>query len=253
MRNKKRINRELPRIVEVNGQKKYGVLISEIGVIRMLSHGKNGMISISANRSKIASNNPNCDLTDEYQKFLDATDVQDDAETREMWLNDRNRRADASLKSFIRDDTPYSYTVTYGGYHGNDGVVDSYEPSYVIYNYDRQGNPLDWEKLKELALYLCREYHQESVYVQAPDEAPVYLDCNGNRTDKQSSKNFKINRDKEMFYTTNKRKKNHPQRFTADIQFENTMLPVGPGSITELRKRLSSGEYLLEDYPGKAI
>jgi hypothetical protein len=253
MRNKKRINRELPRLVEVNGQKKYGVLISEIGVIRMLSHGKNGFISISANRSKIASNNPNCDLTGQYKKFLDDTDVQDDAETREMWLNDRNRRADASLKSFIKDDTPYSYTATYGGYHGGDGVVDSYEPSYVIYNYDRQGNPMDWEKLKALALYLCREYNQDSVYVQAPDEALVWLDCNGNRTDKGSSKNFKINRDKEEYYTTNKRKKNHPQRFTADIQFENTMLPIGPGSITELRKRLSSGEYLVEDYPGKPI
>lgn len=251
MRNKKRINRELPRLVEVNGQKKYGVLISEIGVIRMLSHGKNGFISISANRSKIASNNPNCDLTGQYKKFLDDTDVQDDAETREMWLNDRNRRADDSLKSFIKDKTPYSYTATYGGYHGSDNVVDSYEPSYVIYNYDRQGNPMDWEKLKELALYLCREYNQDSVYVQAPDEAPVWLDCNGNRTDKGSSKNFKINRDKEKFYTTNKKKKNHPQRFTADIKFENTMLPVGPGSLTELRKRLSSGEYLLEDYGKK--
>ena len=248
MKNKRNIINESPMKINVNGQKKYGVLISEVGINRLLSHGKNGMVIISANRSEIASDNSNNDLTPEYESFLHNTNVEDNAETRKMWLDDRNKRCDVELKNFLRSKTPYAYTATYGGYHGNDGVNDSYEPSYIIYNHDRQGKQLDFDRLKELALQLCKEFHQDSVYVQAPNEAPVYLNCNGEQINSSSSKNFKVNSDKEMFYTTNKRKKTNPQRFTADIQFENVILPIGPGSLTELRARLASGEYLLEDY-----
>lgn len=236
------------KTIYVNGNKKYGKLISEIGVNRLLSHGDNGMIIISANRSEIASDNKNNDLTPEYEKFLKNTNVEDDEETRQMWLNDRNKRADNELKEFLRRETPYAYTATYGGYHGGDGVTDVYEPSYVVYNYDRQGNPLDFDDLRNLAIELCGRLNQDSVYVKAPNEPPVYLDANGKQVNSSSSNDVKINRDNEMFYTTNKRDKNNAHKFTSDIRFESLLLPIGPGSLTELRKRLSNGEYLLEDY-----
>ena len=248
MEEKKHVIKECPLKINVNGQKKYGVLISESGINRLLSHGKNGMIIVSANRSEIASNDPKLDLSDEYNDFLENTNVHDDAETREMWLNDRNRRADAKLKEYLKNSTPYAYTATYGGYHGGDGVKDSYEPSYVVYNYDRQGHPMNFEELLKEGLKLCKMYHQDAIFVQPPDEAPMFLNSDGEKINTSSSKAVKINRDDEMFYTTNKRKKNKPQRFTSDINFENTILPVGPGSLSELRQRLSSGEYLIEDY-----
>lgn len=43
--------------------------IDEGGVNRILSHGKYGFIIISANRSEIYSDNPNNDLSDEYEEW----------------------------------------------------------------------------------------------------------------------------------------------------------------------------------------
>ena len=251
--------------INVNGKKTYGSLITEIGIDRLLSHGKDGMIIISACRDKIFSKNDNCNLLSEYEEFIKNTGVEDNEETQQMWLEDRNRREDARLKEFLRTKTNYSYTQAYGGYHDakEEGVPDSFEPSYIIYNRDRQGRPLNFEDLRNLAMELCKEYHQDSVYLQAPGEAPIYINEKGEKVNSSSSLNFIKDDPKQMYFTTNKRKKERPHtlwgnttakrtvkphRFTADISFESIMLPVGPGSIIELKQRIDKGEYLLENF-----
>lgn len=250
--------------INVNGDKKYASLITEAGLNRMLSHGKNGMIIISACRSEIPSDNPNCNLVPEYEKFIQKNNLKDSEGLRKKWLNNRNKLCDAELKYELRH-SAFSYSQTYGGYHdkGKPNSEDSFEPSYVVYNYTKNGEPLNFDDLFDLALYWCEKYHQDSVYVQAPDKAPVYVNEKGDVVSSKSSKNFITNDPKQEFFTTVKRSKGNPhtvddntdkkqatipQRFTADIQFENMMLPIGPGSLTELKKRTDRGEYLLTDF-----
>ena len=46
-------------------------------------------------------------------------------------------------------------------------------------------------------------------------------DAEGNKISKTSTDGFKLNRSQEEYFTTTKRDTSNPQRFTADIQFEN--------------------------------
>ena len=104
---------------------------------------------------------------------------------------------------------------------------------------------MKFDYLEEFALEMCRKFKQDSVYVQRPGDPPVYLDGAGNQVNKTSSDNFKYNREKEQFYTTAKRDKSNPQRFTADIIFENMYVPLRPADYNEKFRRIKSGEYIL--------
>ena len=224
--------------------------LSEASLNKMMQHGENGLVIISANRSEIESTNPEHDLTDEVEASLEGKGgpqaIDSDAMYDEMraWLRHRNAHADNRLRNDIRH-AGFSYTPVYGGYHGTDGVVDSYEPSYVVYCYDRKGNERDFQDLERFALDMCRKYKQDSVYVQRPGEPPVFLDADGNQLNASSSKDFKFNRDDEEFYTTTARDKTSPQRFTADIVFESMYIPLRPASYNENMRRVKSGEYIL--------
>lgn len=230
--------------------------LNEGGLNRLMHHGRHGMIIISANRSEIQSSNPNADLSKEYENYLGVTRQQNDEETAAKFLKERNQKAEASLLNDIKR-AGYAYSKVFGGYHGGDDVTDSYEPSFVVYNHapSHSNDYRNWESLKKFAIEMCAKYKQDSVYVQAPGEAPVYLDAQGNQANSSSSNNFKFNRDQEMFYTTTKRDKSNPQRFTADINFEAVIREGcirtvnNPCDYEEGKRRRKSGEvFLLSDY-----
>ena len=189
-------------------------------------------------------------MTDEFEASLEdkggVKGIDSDAMYDEMqaWLRKRNARADRELRNDIKA-AGFSYTPVFGGYHGMDGTVDTYEPSYVVYCYDREGNERDFQELENFAKDMCEKYGQESVYVQRPGEPPVYLDAAGNQVNTSSSDDFKFNRDNEQFYTTTARDKTHPQRFTADIVFESMYINLRPASYNENMRRLKSGEFIL--------
>ena len=235
---------------EVIDQEHNVMPLSESSLNQMMEHGKTGMIIISGNRSEIRSDNPRLDLYKQFEKSLEKKGglqgIDSDAlyDEEQYWLRRRNAHADKQLKSDINS-AGFSYTPVYGGYHGQDSVVDSYEPSYVVYCYDRNGQQRDFQDLLQFALQMCRKYSQESVYVQAPGEPPVYMDADGNQMNSSSSDNFKFNRNQEEFFTTTKRDKSDPQRFTADIQFESLYIPLRPADYNEKQRRLKSGEYIL--------
>ena len=225
--------------------------LNELNLNRLKKHGEAGFIIISACRSSIESEDPNVDLTEDYKRwakmqFPEVTDLEDEANKR-RFLKDRNENADWSLENMLRrNDFEFSFSAVYGGYHGQDGNVDSFEPSYIIYNYKKDGTVGNWDDLYALALRLCWEYHQESVYVQAPGQPPVYKDCNGNTVSSKSSTNFKHNREGEEFFTTAKKeKRGRPQRFTADIQFENYYIGPGPADYGMRMKARKQGEVIL--------
>lgn len=221
--------------------------ISESSLNRMLDHGKTGMVILSACRSAVESTDPRLDLTDEFEMDMGGRNIDSDALYDEMeeWLRKRNAVKDKELKDDIRK-SGYSFTPVYGGYHGKDDATSSYEPSYVVYNYKRgDDNPGDFYELEQFAIKMCGKYGQESVYVQEPGSAPKYLDAKGNQVNMFSSNDFKLNRDDQEFFTTTKRDKANPKKFSADIVFESMYIQLRPASYNENMRRIKSGEYIL--------
>lgn len=239
-----------PRKINLFEENRYVMPLSETSLNRLRKHGENGMIILSACRSEVDSSDPGLSLRNEFEK--DAEFIgglkQIDSDTlydfEHKWLKRRNQKKDQELQKDIRQ-AGYSYTPVYGGYHGQDDVQSSYEPSYVVYSYDRNGQPTDFQALVEFGLEMCKKYHQESIYVQAPGKAPVYLSQDGSQINSSSSDDFKYNRDDQEYFTTTSRDKNSPQRFTADIVFENAYIDLRPASYNEQLRRDKSGEFIL--------
>lgn len=224
--------------------------IDEKSLNRLMWHGRHGFVILSAWRSSIKADwHPEIDLTNEYEKWLEENHIESDDTTEAEWLEQRNKKADAELLDDIKK-SGYAYSKTFGGYHPDaPGAIDSYEPSYVVYNHARSHSNdfMNWKQLKQFAIMMCGKYKQDSVYIQAPGEAPVYMNEKGEVTSKRSSKNFKFNDKKAEYYTTLKREKNEPQRFTADIQFENMYRVNGASSYVDKMRRTQMGEVFLND------
>lgn len=222
--------------------------LSEISVNRILKHGENGLIIVSANRSSIDSDNNSNSLSQEYEQWCNRNNVDSsDISQQKFWLKERNKKTDIELKDDLRK-SPFAYSAVYGGYKGSDDVVDNFEPSYIVYshgkNYSIDYEPFD--KLYEFALELCRKYKQDAVYIQPPQESPYYVNGNGEKNSNTSSLNFKVNNDKQEFFTTINRKKNSPKTFTADIQFENVFRGSNPSTYFDRMKRRQCGEVFLD-------
>lgn len=239
-----------PRKIIVNEQARNVMPLSESSLNQMMDHGKTGMIIISSQVSQIEREDPKLDQTAKFQKSLENQGgvqlIDSDAlyDFMQHWLKRRNKAADKQLRKDIQD-AGFSYTPVFGGYKMKETGEESHEPSYVVYCYNRQGQQLDFQDLLRFGLKMCLKYSQESIYVQAPGEPPVYLDYNGNQINTSSSDNFKFNRDQEEYFTTTSRDKNSPQRFTADIVFENMYIPLRPGDYNERMRRDKQGEYIL--------
>lgn len=224
--------------------------LSESSLNQMMDHGKTGMIIISASRAQVDDSNPNLSLRAAFDRYAEKQggyqSIDSDAlyDEEQQWLKRRNAAATQQLQKDIKD-AGFSYTPVYGGYKPKDGGEATFEPSYIVYCYNRSGDLVKFDYLEQFALAMCKKYKQESVYVQRPGEPPVYLDCDGNQMNSSSSDEFKFNRDQEEYFTTKSRDKSNPQRFTADIVFENLYIPLRPGSYNENMRRRKSGEYIL--------
>ena len=200
------------------------VLVEHITIDRLMKkHGDNGFVIVSANRS---------DKSQEY-----------------------NDNATASLVNDLKS-SGFSYLPVYGGYKGEDGVTDNYEPSFVIFNYDTKGNPTDWNTLNGFALKLCGKYSQDSVYINRPGEAPEYHNANGEKVNKTSSKDYEKNNHQNEFFTSfispeevAKHGKTQPigRRFTSDIVFEGKLYlnPIPSSATAKMRRK---GEIMAWQY-----
>lgn len=191
------------------------ILLEKITIDRLMhKHGDNGFTIISANRS---------DQPEE-----------------------RNTKANQSLIQDLKN-SGFSYLPTYGGYKGTDGVTDEFEPSFVVFNYDENGNPTQWDDLYRFSLDMCSKYEQDSVYIQAPGQAPEWQDEEGNKVNSRSSRDYIKNDLTQPYFTSLSSPeeiaahgKTQPvgRRFTSDIEFESKIYvnPL-PSSITARRRR----------------
>lgn len=220
--------------------------ITESGVNRILKHGENGMIIISGNRSSIVSDNPEISLEYEFSEYLQNNNIKPTINVADKWLKDRNKKADNEIKNILKN-SKFSYSQVYGGYHGQDGVADDFEPSFIVYARDKSGGYIPFSEVLELGLNLCLKYKQDSFYVQEPGKDPIYMNYKGEKVNSTESKKFKINRDSVIYYTTTKRDRSNPKKITADIVFENKVYcAVRPSTYTEKIMRASRGEYFID-------
>jgi len=147
------------------------ILLKETTLNRILKkHGSNGFVCVSANRS---------DFPPEVN--------------------------DANTKSLIQDIkmSGYSYLPTYGGYRSKDtGVMDDFEPSFIVFNYTEEGDNGDFEELRDFALEMCGKYKQHSVMIKYPDEAPTWEDENGNVVSMRSSEKYWKNDASKEYFTS---------------------------------------------------
>jgi hypothetical protein len=194
------------------------VRLDEVTVDRVLDqHGNNGLIMISANRSNLDNK-----------------------------VNNENTRL---LISDIKK-SGFSYFPVYGGYKGSDDVVDTFEPSFVIVNYDKRGNKTNFENLFNFGVEMCGKYKQDTFLVKSPNGNPEYFNGDGQKVSTSSTNNVKKNDPSQEYFTSLIKTKNldkeNPQRlkrFTYDINFECYYNPF-PTTLNERMRRDQSGEIL---------
>lgn len=158
--------------IPTNGNKP--VLLEKITIDRIIDkHGKDGLISLSANRS-------------------DMPKERNDEKTKELIADIRK--------------SGYSYLPTYGGYRGTNGVEDDYEPSFIVFNHTSDGKSGDFEKLRQFAIDMCGKYEQNSVLIKAPNNPPILVDQNGNKVNTKESNKVWKNDPTQTYFTSLKSK-----------------------------------------------
>lgn len=121
--------------------------LTESTLNRILAHGSDGMIILSADRAERTV----------VENYIKRGELIEDLKSRNL-----------------------SYTVVYGGYRDlKKGETANGETSFVVPAHYRGGQPVPWDKMVEFAKEMCGKYDQESVLVQAPGETPKYIDRNG--------------------------------------------------------------------------
>ena len=123
--------------------------LTEATVDRIIQHGKDGMIILSADRVERSE-------AENYQK-------------RHELLADIKAQG-------------LSYIVVYGGYRDmqtDPPKTANGETSFVIPAHYRDGKPVEWSKMEQFAKEMCGKYDQDSVLIQPPGEGPRYIDKNG--------------------------------------------------------------------------
>lgn len=200
----------------------------------LLRHSKNGVIIIFTN---LNISDVNTKLYKEYESWLQNKKLEDSETNKEAFIKEWNRDCDNELYSYLKSSSnPYLFFPVLGGYSNRNGMDDSYERSFIVFNETTRDSQnklkgswqdVSWNNLIIKALEWCKEYKQDAVYIQPPNEAPYYYDEEGRQINLSSEEGFRFNDPNFRGFTTLKRKKinkqtgKEPKRFSAQIRFEN--------------------------------
>ena len=98
--------------------------------------------------------------------------------------------------------SPWSYMPVYGGFIENKGKVNEtvvYEKSFMIFNYDKKGNPNKLDDLFNFGVELSKKFNQDSFLYHEPGKKPTYYKY-GKHISVFSDK-MKFNDYAEMYFT----------------------------------------------------
>ena len=122
------------------------------------------------------------------------------------WRTNKGKETnEKNTKELIKDikRSGFQHLPVYRGYRDRSKGEDSdFEPSFLIFNYNKKGETQDWEKLKKWGIELCKKYEQSSVLVKAPFEPPVWLDENGDKVSKKETNIVFKNDSNKPYYTS---------------------------------------------------
>ena len=91
-------------------------------------------------------------------------------------------------------ESPFEYSSIYD-YHKDSPLyepmydylreADLLVPSFIVYSLGRSSTihkpVIQFDELYNFAVELCKKYKQDSVYIQPPNQAPFYVDGNGDK------------------------------------------------------------------------
>jgi hypothetical protein len=194
--------------------------LTEATVDRILQHGQDGMIILSADRVERSE-------SENYQK-------------RHELLGD--------IKAMN-----LSFIVVYGGYRdlkANPPKTANGETSFVIPAHYRNGEKVPWDIMFQFAKDMCGKYDQDSVLVQEPGKGPIYIDHDGNKVMDLGGPVVKNDLKQEYFSSLIKAKHydeanpDRLKRFSFTEPKTESVLLVNPPPCTqgEMRRRGAEGE-----------
>jgi hypothetical protein len=196
-------------------------LLTEITVNRLLGkHYNSGCAIVSASRFK-------------------NTNQENNQLTKELFLKLKNSN--------------YSYIPVFGGFIENKGSENEqhvYEKSFLILNYNKEGEELPFQDLKNFALEICSEYNQDSVLLKSPNGQPQTITKDGD-LDMEFSGDIKINDLTQEYFTSfvktrNVDKDNQDKRKQSRLTFEGVYINPPPETYFERHARYLSGEIFLK-------
>ena len=198
--------------------------LNEISVDRLLGkHYDAGFIIISASR------NPE-----------EASNHENNEKTKELANDIRNKG--------------YSYMPVYGGFIenvGSDNEKEVYESSFLIFNFDRKGEQLDYKDLYDFGLELTNKYQQESFLSKEPGGSTKFI-TGDNKVDGVFNGDIKINDLADKYFTSLVKTKNmdSDQDNRRDSRFSFTKTYINPRPVTynERIMRDMKGEIFLNEY-----
>ena len=174
-----------------------------------------------------------------------------------------NRTTNLKTKELVSDirQTGYSYLPVYGGYKGTNGVVDNFEPSFLVFNYSRDGSTKDFSYLKDFAIKMCDKYEQNSVLVVYPGGKATYINGLGKEIAYEDGDTILNDPTQEYFTSLIKTQsidKEHPERskrWTYQMRFKpkneieeewHLYANPNPCTLNEMQERDYFGEILLK-------
>ena len=211
-------------------------------------HNDAGYIIISASRSMIYK-----DGTPVPRKDMES--VSEDEILSGSALAACNNKRTIELKQKIIYNN-FSFLPVYGGFKevGTNNPSE-YEKSFIVFNFDRKGNPTDINELVSKGIEWGKEFDQDSILIKRPDESPRYIITNPEAKnigdiDFEFEGNYTLNDVTQMYFTALKKLNVEPdspefkgkaQRFT----FEGVYLNPAPNSVQAATKRYLSNELCL--------
>lgn len=226
------------------------ILLTEKSLSRILKdHHVNGYIILYASREYIRKNGNPCELDDNMiLTDLITGEIVDESDliTGQRLSAENNRRTADLRKSIIGYNL--SFLPVLGGYRYDDGT-ESYEKSFIIFQFDRKGNPIEWSAFEKIGKKLGKEFNQESILINGTKSNPYYYKIEDGSKSMEFSGNiddWKINDLTQSFFTAlrqyDKKKYSNYSGSSQRFTLENVYLAPQPDSIMSGHERCLSGE-----------
>ena len=122
---------------------------------------------------------------------------------RNEFTKEENEKRTNQLKEILQKSS-FSFKKVLGGFieTKEDGSKKEVkEKSFIIYNYDKNGNVAEKDKLFKFALQICKKFNQDSILYSEKGDKPRYYTQQGKVDSSFSNAGFTFNDKKQQYFT----------------------------------------------------